>query len=185
MFSCTSLIKSRCGCDLLKQSAREHNWASACKSMHKVSEFTKLLKNVIQNSKSDQKLESAGMYIVLTQLCLRLWPLAAVLKEQPPKLNISSGQTHQDLFLMTIGWRSELTTQQDRVYLWREHLIAGTTGFPPLVNGHWAHSDSETNWCFFLEGNSYWSCPWYSGLFADCTVRSFLSVSADLVADFD
>ena len=125
------------------------------------------------------------MISLLTELCWRLRPLARASEAPPLNQSISSGQTHLDLFLMTVRWRPEQTTEQETVHLWRDFLISGTVGSPPLENHHSVHSDSGTDWCFSLETDSHWSSSWCSQLFPGWFVSNFLSVSPDLVGDFD
>ena len=119
-----------------------------------------------------------------TELCWRLWPLAAASREPLLKQSISSGQTHLDLFLMTVRWRPELTTEQETVRMLGDFLISGTVGSPPLENHHSVHSGSGTDWCFSLR-DSPWLWLWCNWLSSSWSVSSFLSVSADLLGDSD
>ena len=101
-----------------------------------------------------------------TEMFWRLWPLAAASEEPPLKQSISSGQTRPAPLLMSVRWRPELTTEQGREILWRDFLMSGTVGSPPLENGRSAHSDSGTDWCFSLERDLHLSSPWCNWLFS-------------------
>ena len=120
-----------------------------------------------------------------TEMFWRLWPPAAASEDRPLKQSISSGQTRPDPLLMTVRWRPELTTEQGRDLLWRDFLMSGTVGSPPLENGRSAHSDSGTDWCFSLERDLHLSSPWCNWLYPDWSVSYFLSVPADLVGESD
>ena len=86
---------------------------------------------------------------------------------------------------MSVRWRPELTTDQGREMLWRDFLMSGTVGSPPLENGRSAHSDSGTDWCFSLERDLHLSSPWCSWLFSDWSVSYCLSVPVGLVGESD
>ena len=120
-----------------------------------------------------------------TEMFWRLWPLAAASEDPPLKQSIPSGQTRPAPLLMTARWRPELTTEQGRDILWRDVLMSGTVGSPPLENGRSAHSDSGTDWCFSLERDLHLASSWCKTLFPDWSVSYFLSVPADLVGESD
>lgn len=121
----------------------------------------------------------------LTELFWTIWTLAAASEKPPQTSNIPWGQTRQDLSLTTARWSPELTTEPERVHLWRDFLSAGTAGSPPLMNCRSVHSDSGKDWCFFLEIESSWSTFWCTLPPCHSSLCCLWLPSADLVVESD